>query len=171
MCKEVIKVLGVIFFLCAFYSTVSAQQTIRGKVVDKQTQAPIIGATVILENTAPLKGDDTNRDGEFRIQHVKPDRYTIRVSYLGYKDELLLGVIVGSGQEVVLTIEITEAPTSMDEIIVGVDRVNPTPINEMAQISGRSFTVDETKRFSASGGDPLRFSKFFCRCCCNRRLG
>ena len=161
MCREGIKVLGVIFFMCAFYSTVSAQQTIRGKVVDKQTQAPIIGATVILENTAPLKGDDTNRDGEFRIQHVKPDRYTIRVSYLGYKDELLLGVIVGSGQEVVLTIEITEAPTSMDEIIVGVDRVNPTPINEMAQISGRSFTVDETKRFSASGGDPLRLASSF----------
>ena len=70
--------------MCAFFSTVSAQQTIRGKVVDKQTQAPIIGATVILENTEPLKGDDTNRDGEFRIQQVKPDRYTIRVSYLGY---------------------------------------------------------------------------------------
>ena len=55
MCKEGIKVLNIIFFMCAFFSTVSAQQTIRGKVVDKQTQAPIIGATVILENSEPLK--------------------------------------------------------------------------------------------------------------------
>ncbi len=138
-----------------------AQQTVRGVVIDKLTKVPIIGASVVLENTNPLKGDDTNIDGFFRIENVQPNRYNIRVTYLGYKDELLPGVVVGSGQEVILTIEISESPTQLGEITVGVDRVNPTPINEMAQVSGRSFTVEETKRFPISVGDPLRLASSF----------
>ena len=59
MCKEVIKV-GVIFFLVRFIPRCQLNKLFVA-VVDKQTQVPIIGATVILENTAPLKGDDTNR--------------------------------------------------------------------------------------------------------------
>jgi hypothetical protein len=149
----------IIVGLCA--QSVHAQQTVRGRVIDKQSQVPIIGASIILENTDPLKGDDSDIDGYFRIENVRPNRYNIRVSYLGYKDEVLLGVLVGSGQEVILTIELTESPTQLDEITVGVDRVNPTPINEMAQISGRSFTVEETKRFPVSVGDPLRLASSF----------
>jgi len=138
-----------------------AQQTVRGTVVDKQTKVPIIGASVTLLETNPLKGDATNSDGFFRIEHVAPGRYSVKVSYLGYQDEILPGILVGSAQEVVLTIEILESLTELEEITVGVAGVSSKPINDMAQLSGRSFTVEETKRFPASVGDPLRLASSF----------
>ena len=66
------------------FQAIYAQQTVRGKVVDKQTQVSIVGASVTLMETDPLKGDATDADGFFRIENVIPGRYSIRVSYLGY---------------------------------------------------------------------------------------
>tara|TARA_R110000868_G_scaffold259361_5_gene517313 strand:- start:75956 stop:78574 length:2619 start_codon:yes stop_codon:yes gene_type:complete len=137
-------------------------QTVRGKVIDRHTQIPIIGASVVLLDTDPLKGDATNFDGVFRIENIQVGRYTIQVTYLGYQNEIIPGVLVGAGQEVVMDIEIEESLLQLDEIQVGVGRtISSVPLNDMAQVSGRSFTVEETKRFPVSIGDPLRLASSF----------
>ena len=41
-------------------------QNIRGRVIDLQSNMPIIGATVILINSNPLVGVVTDIDGEFQ---------------------------------------------------------------------------------------------------------
>lgn len=136
-------------------------QTLRGKVIDSYTKIPIIGASVIIIDSNPLKGDATNQDGNFRIEQVLPGRYNLKISYLGYQDNILSGVLVGAGQEVILEIELTESLLQLDEIQVGVKSLSAAPLNEMAQVSGRSFTVEETKRFPVSVGDPLRLASSF----------
>ncbi|MFV1883075.1 MAG: carboxypeptidase regulatory-like domain-containing protein [Balneola sp.] len=136
-------------------------QTVRGKVIDSHTKIPIPGASVIIVDSNPLKGDATNQNGDFRIERVFPGRYTLKASFLGYKDELIPAVLVGTGQEVILEIELEESLLELGEIQVGVSSISTAPLNEMAQVSGRSFTVEETKRFPVSVGDPLRLASSF----------
>lgn len=138
-----------------------ARQTVRGRVVDRHSQIPILGATVIILNLTPLKGDATDDNGNFRIPNVAAGRYTFKASFLGYQDLLLPGVLVGSGKEVILNIELSESLLQLDEIHVGIAGISSAPVNDMAQISGRSFTVEETKRFPVGVGDPLRLASSF----------
>ncbi len=136
-------------------------QTVRGKVIDSHTQIPIPGATVIIVDSNPLKGNATNDEGYFRIENVQPGRYTVKASFIGYKDELIPAILVGSGKEVILEIELEESLLELGEIQVGVSSISTAPLNEMAQVSGRSFTVEETKRFPVGVGDPLRLASSF----------
>lgn len=133
----------------------SLTQTLRGKVVDQVTQIPLPGATVMVLNTDPLVGATTDVEGEFKIQKLPVGTYTIRISFIGYKDFILPNVIVNSGKEVVLNIPIEEDIVQMQEIIVTAVEKDKT-INDMVLISGRTFSVEETRKFAAAINDPAR---------------
>jgi len=133
----------------------SLTQTLRGKVVDQVTQIPLPGATVMVLNTDPLVGATTDVEGEFKIQKLPVGTYTIRISFIGYKDFILPNVIVNSGKEVVLNIPIEEDIVQMQEIVVTAVEKDKT-INDMVLISGRTFSVEETRKFAAAINDPER---------------
>ena len=137
------------------------RQIIRGRVVDRHSKQSVPGASVILVDTNPLKGDASDPDGYFRIPNVETGRYTVKVTYLGYEELLIPDVLVNSAKEVVMDIELSESLLEMDEIRVGVGTISSAPMNDMAQVSARSFTVEETQRFPVSVGDPLRLVSSF----------
>lgn len=60
-------------------------QTVRGKVVDQISRAPIPGATVMILHTEPLMGVATDVDGDFKMAQVPLGTHTLRVSFVGYK--------------------------------------------------------------------------------------
>jgi hypothetical protein len=88
--------------------------TIRGKVVDAQTKAPLIFASVTVKESNV--GIVTNIDGEFTLK-VSPTAASLEVSYLGYKN---LSVPLSSLKEngAKNTIEMESAPIPIKEIIV-----------------------------------------------------
>lgn len=137
------------------------RQTIRGTVIDVDTQVPIFGATVSVLNTNPLLGAVTDMEGNFRIENVIVGRRSIKMNYLGYEEVVIPNILVGAGKEVVLKIEAEESIVKMDEVIISASGVKAAPVNEMAIVSGRSFTVEETKRFPISVGDPMRLASSF----------
>ncbi len=141
------------------YSTL--KQTIRGSVRDQATQSPVIGATVTVLGITPVLGSATDMDGNFRIPEVPLGRRDLKVSYVGYEDFILPNILIGSGKEAVVVIDITESVTQMQELIVTDEGTATLPVNGMAQISARSFTVEETKRFPVGVGDPLRLASSF----------
>src|SRR5690554_7349456 len=74
-------------WFCFIYSpaAVNAQgQVIRGKVVDKQTQMALPGASVVLQNSEPLLATSTGSNGAFRISNVPLGRQAVLVTYVGY---------------------------------------------------------------------------------------
>ncbi len=140
----------------------SPKQTIRGTVVDKDIRLPLIGATVLLLNTDPVKGGTTDEDGAFRIEGLEVGRYDLQVSYLGYEPVLIPQLLVGSGKEVVLEIELAESVESLEEVtVVATDQDKGRALNEMAVVSARSFSVEETSRYAGSMNDPLRMAQAF----------
>ncbi len=116
---------------------------------------------MVVLNTDPLLGSSTQADGSFRIERVPVGRHTLKISCIGYEDAQIPELIVGSGKEVVLTIRLTESLTQMEEIVVTAESEKGKPNNELAFISARSFTVEETKRYAASINDPARMALSF----------
>lgn len=91
-----------------------------------------------------------------RIKDLPLGRYSIKVSYIGYKEIVLPEIQVGSAKEVFLNVAISEQLSSIDEISVSVKK--GVPLNEMATVSAKSFSVEETKRYAAALGDPARMA-------------
>ncbi len=155
------------FSLFAFLiltSALNAQpltQTIRGTVVDKVSQTTLPGASVVLVNSDPLVGTTTDPDGNFKLSQIPVGIHTLRISFVGYKEITMPNIIVNSGKEVVLTITIEEDITQLDEIVVRPDVEKNKPINEMATVSTRTFSVEETRKFAAAVNDPARAAVSF----------
>jgi hypothetical protein len=79
-------------------------QNIRGTVVDKLSQSALFGASIQIIIVSENKGTTTDENGQYTLADLAPDRYEVRVSYLGYKDVIVPNVVVTSGKEVILDI-------------------------------------------------------------------
>lgn len=159
--KRLFLVLPILFFL-GFLSNLNAQltQTVRGVIVDNESQYPLIGVNVIVINSTPLIGSVSDEKGRYRLTNVGIGRHSIKLSMIGYKDVILDDIIVTSGKEVVINIKMEESATQMEEVVI-VAKKSGEPINEMAVISAREFSVYETEKYAGSRGDPARMAKSY----------
>ena len=80
------------------------------------------------------------------------------MQYLGYEPITINQVLLSSGKETFLNIEMKESRVRMNEVVVTAEmnRDIGSPLNEMATVSAHSFTVDEAQRFAAAISDPAR---------------
>lgn len=163
MMKKTIFTLA-IFFVCIASIPVSAQQltqTIRGTVTDKVSQSPMPGAVVTIVNSNPAIGTATDVNGNFVLNKVPVGRQSIKVTFMGYKETTMPNVIVNSGKEVVLNIQMEEDVVQGKEVVVTGQVVKNKPLNEMATVSTRTFSVEETQKFAAAVNDPSRMALAF----------
>lgn len=152
-------------FLCLFLIQILVQaqeisQTVRGKIVDQVSNSPLIGASIMILNTDPLIGGVTNELGEFKLQNVPLGQHSLRVSYVGYQESILPNIQVNSGKEVVLEVFMEEDITQIQEFVVTATEKDRT-INDMVVVSGRTFSVEETRKFAAAVNDPGRMAASF----------
>ncbi len=154
-----------IFFtitVCAL-STMAQEptQTIRGQVIDIDTKSTLIGAAItVYEDTILVKGATTDIDGIYRIDNVPVGRYTLVASYIGYEKIVLPNIVLNSGKEFIHDFELEESITNMKEVTVTANKRGEA-LNEMATVSARSFSVEETDRYAGSRGDPARMASNF----------
>ncbi|MCD4680131.1 MAG: carboxypeptidase-like regulatory domain-containing protein, partial [Bacteroidales bacterium] len=147
--------------LCFLITNLSSQnltQTIRGKVIDKNTRVCLIGANVVLLDSDPLRGSTTDIDGKFKIENVPIGRVGIKVSYLGYSDVILNNLDLASAKELIFNIELEEKIYVGKEAVISGSRDKSAPINRMTTVSTRGFTVEETKRYAGSRNDVARMA-------------
>lgn len=133
-------------------------QTVRGRIVDKDSKSPITGAIVGLTDFNTPIGAATDRNGEFVIENVSIGKHTLSVSYMGYRSLTIPDVLVISAKETVLELEMEESVTTMGEVIVTHKRDH---INDMAVVSTKTFDVQETERYAGSRADPARMASNF----------
>lgn len=70
-------------------------------------------------------------------------------------------VLVSSGKETVLHFELKEQVFEGEEITVSPEIDKAKPLNDMAYVSSRSFTVEETRRYAGGLDDPSRMATAF----------
>ena len=140
--------------------TNEATQTIRGQVCDVASGEPMIGVTITVENGTTM-ATVSDLDGNFEIKNVPVGRHSVRASYIGYEPVLLKEQLVSSGKELVLTLRMRESVSELGEVVVK-PRVNKQqPLNEMAQVGARMFSVEEASRYAGGMADPARTASMF----------
>lgn len=139
----------------------SPTQIIRGVVMDQQSEAPLIGANVVVVGSDPFIGSSTDIDGNFRLENVPVGRQTIRISYLGYEPRELPNILVTSGKEMILNISLQESLETLQEVVIEGEAQRGESINKMATVSARTFSVEETKRYAGAIEDPSRMASSY----------
>jgi len=151
-------------FLFICFIKLNAQtlsQTIRGTIVDRESNISLQGANIVVLDIEPTCGTISNTEGKFRIEQIPIGRYDIKISYLGYNDIIIQEILVGSGKEVVLTIGLEESIIDLNEVSVRAFKNKDKPLNSMATVSARSFRVEETRRYAGGLDDPARLASSF----------
>lgn len=156
--------IGLLLFLLIALKSVSQEsptQTIRGTIVDAGNEAPVYGATVIIPGTDPLRGTISGEDGSFRMTEIPVGRISIRVSCVGYQTQDISGLLLTAGKEMVVMIRLTEQLYDLGTVEIRDEKDKSQTINEMAIVSARSFTTEESERYAGSFGDPARMASNF----------
>lgn len=158
--KKLVFVAFVLLGLEAFSSNILTQ-TVRGVVIDKNTKMTLPGANVILLDSNPLRGTMTDEQGRFKFESVEIGRVSLKVSFLGYNDIVLSNLNLQVGKELVLNIEMEELAVNVEAVVVTANADKSTPMNKLATVSARSFTVEETERYAGSRNDVARMASNF----------
>ena len=140
--------------------TSQSSQTVRGQVCDVASGEPMIGVTITVENGTTM-ATVSDIDGNFVIHNVPVGRHSVRASYIGYEPVLLKEQLVSSGKELVLNLRMRERISELGEVVIK-PRVNKQqPLNEMAQVGARMFSVEEATRYAGGMADPARTASMF----------
>jgi hypothetical protein len=153
------KTLSICFCMVMLSAALHSQtitQTVRGRVIDADTRSGLPGANVIVVNSQPLIGSTTDVNGNFKLEKVPVGRKSIQVSYIGFKPVVKPEILVSSGKETILTFEIEEEVIQANEVEIKASVDKDRPLNVMAMVSARSFSVEESRRYAGSLDDPMR---------------
>lgn len=149
-------------FLLSIIQCYQAQttQTVKGRVVDKVTGIGLPGAVVQLKTTNNSLIATSNNDGFYKLNGVPVGRQSFLFSYTGYKSVPLNDVMLLSGKELILNIELEESTISMSEVEVNASN-DTNVVNTMQAANMKSFSIEETERYAGSRQDPARMAQNF----------
>ncbi len=136
-------------------------QAVRGTVVDGDTRQPLIGATIVVPGSDPLIGTTTDLDGRFTLDKVPVGRISLQVRSLGYEEQTLANLLVNSAKELVLEVKMQESVTQLQEVVVSGKQGHGEVRNDMAVMSARKISVEETSRIAGGINDPARMVTTF----------
>jgi ferric enterobactin receptor len=100
---------------------------IRGTVVDTETSAPVFGASVAVWSGEPavlVAGALVRADGSFRIEGMRPGRFELRISSLGYAPQIIGDheIDAGSPRTSIGTVRLERAAVVLEGVSVTAER-------------------------------------------------
>lgn len=135
-------------------------ETIKGTILDKGTRLPLQGVTIRLSSNPSVQPSRTDERGVFRLTGVPLGRQVLQASITGYAPVIFSELLVTSGKENVLNIEMEPQSNNLNEVVVNAN-TGKKPLNQMAMTSGRSFSPEETNRYAGAFFDPARMAQSF----------
>lgn len=136
-------------FLCLIQTAYA--MNITGKIIDKETDKPLLGATVKVINKADstlISGAKTNKDGNFEIKNVSNQNALLRASMVGYSD-LFVDLSIYKGMKLdleTLKMEVRETKTDEVQVYAAKDMIKTEP---------DKVVVNVDKMLTTSGGSAV----------------
>ena len=122
-----------------------------GKVIDKITKQPLIGANVLVIDTN--YGASTDVNGRFEIKGLPPGEYQLRASIIGYRSITKTDVMVMSGFTVEVIFELEEEAVELEDVVVKSDYFETSRLDV---VSTRGFNNEEVRRSPGGFEDVIR---------------
>ena len=142
----------VLLFFILFFTQFAIGQTkgnLSGWIIDKNTQKPIVGASVKLVNTPYNTTSDTL--GHYAFKGIPTGQYQISITSLGSIPYTLFNVIVTTGNEVSNTIELLSSDVQLKTVTVGSLKKTVRSATLETPLSVQRLTAEEIK--SNPGGN------------------
>ena len=157
-------------FICLFLLFISAddaeaqpllKSVIKGVILDAVTLEPLAGANIVLNGSAPPLACSSDGNGRFRLSGVPIGNVFLKISFIGYATVISDPLVISSGKDADITIYLKQTGINGKEIEVKASYTKGAPLNRMASVSIRPFSVDETFRFPGTYNDPARMAQNF----------
>jgi hypothetical protein len=152
-----------LIILCSFSISSFAQDlnaTVKGRVVEEVTGFPLPGASIISLGESSI-GTVTDEEGYFRMSGFSAGRVSIRVSFMGFETVELDNLVLSPAKELVINIEMKESINTLQEVEVTAAKSEMRTNNELVQVSGRTFSIEESQRFAGARQDVSRLASNF----------
>ncbi len=146
-----------VIFLLIFYSQYLYAQkliytgTIQGKLSDADTKVPLIGANILVMNSA--LGAATDMEGHFIIENVPVGSYSLQFSYIGYETVTKTDIIVRSNRIIYVEQELRVSSLESEEVLVTAGYFQQKDEQPLCIIN---FSREEIRRAPGSAGDVSR---------------
>jgi outer membrane receptor for ferrienterochelin and colicin len=116
---------------------------ISGTVIDQNTQKPL--ARVTIQLNPGKKGMITNDAGFFRFTGIAAGSYSLTITNLNYKTKLLTNLIVSTGNENIISIELETDPQALANVVVTGRKNNARAASLENPLSVQKLTAEEIK--------------------------
>lgn len=135
-------------------------QTVKGKVADKVTGIGLPGAVVQLKSSTHTVVATSDNNGFYKLKDVPVGRQSFLFTYTSYKPAPVNDVVITSGKEVVLNIDLEESTVNMQEVEIRAS-ADTDVVNTMQVSNMKTFSIEETERYAGSRQDPARMAQNF----------
>lgn len=137
----------------------AAQSSITGKIFDKETNEPLIGASVLIKET--LTGATTDFDGNFIIENVGKGTFNLSCTYIGYREIKQVVTLDGvEKKEITFSMELDTKVLEGVLIVGKADRQSVTAISMLQQKNSSMLSGISNEDFKKSpdrtSGDILK---------------
>ena len=129
------------FILIAGFAQDLKNGTVKGRVLDLETNQPVPFANVVLLETN--SGVVTDFDGNFEFKKINPGYVTFKASSVGYRERISETVLVTNARTVFVEIALEKQLLQIGEVVV---KPSPFRKTEESPVSLRSIGIDEIER-------------------------
>lgn len=158
--KRTILVLAVALFSTLSLYSQQMVQTVKGRVVDDISGQPLVGVGVVVNNSGYLSGY-SDIDGYYQIKNVPVGKISILFSSIGMETVYMENISLNTGKELVMNVKMREDVMTVDELVITAERDKLRPVNEMATVSARTFSVADAERYAGAMNDISRMAQNF----------
>jgi hypothetical protein len=139
--NKIVWLIGcLVAFLPAFAQTTGS---ISGTVINKQSQQPISGISVQVEGST--RGTTTDSLGRFRITNIPVKTYAVKFSGIGFADVVKYNIIISSGNEYTVLIEMENNSTELNNVTVKNNRRSVKAATLETPLSVQRLTTEEIR--------------------------
>jgi len=158
--KKCLVILNLLF-CSAFLHSQNYFQNVKGKVTDKATGIGLPGVVVkMLNDTSKKINAITDGNGFYKLTKVPIGRRDFVFALMGYKTIPANDIIITSGKESILDVELEESLVEIAEVEVSAENSKDV-IADMQAVNMKAFTLEEIERYPGSRQDPARMAQNF----------
>ncbi len=131
--------LGASIVICSSVSAFAGGK-ISGKVLDAKTNEPLIGVTVMVENTT--KGGKTDLDGKFILPDLADGQYTLVFKYVAYSTKRVTDIKVKDGAVEFVNISMDQGTRNIKEVVI-TSTLKKETINSLLTLQKNAASISD----------------------------
>ncbi len=115
MIRNLLLTTGIVLF--ASFMAFAQPGTLKGKLLDKESNEPVPFANIVLENGGTqVGGTSTDFDGNYVIKPIPPGTYDLKASSVGFQPILIQDVLIRAGKIEFLDVKMSSSAIDLDVV-------------------------------------------------------